>query len=491
MDVTYSVNEDDVILIENNKVTAVNPGNVVVIAKNGNDVLKKYVITVKDDFTSIEIFGDNYLIIGDSSTYYAQIKPDKLSQEVIWSSSDEEVIKIDEEGNAKAIGEGLAQIVARSKEHPTYSSSINVLVTEKYIDKNSEEYSDATEELSGSLLESIFYPIIEDSKSYVIGVNGFKSNNIGIETASTPASGIVYKRQYVLKSGEVVDEVETLDDVRCYKYYAITNRHVVKGMKRITVTDLETDLEIDASLVQYDLKVDLAVITFETGIYYKCAKFGDSDEVKSGDFVIAIGSPTSYNYKNTATIGIVSSTIRYLSDDTDGDEISDWDARYIQHDASINDGNNGGPLINLKGEVIGLNTLKISSVKTEDMGFAIPSNTFVELIDLLENGVQIVRPILGITAAEIKAILVSEYTMSQYNIPEGVTYGIYVSTVDEGVAKKAGVLPDDIIIQINGVNIYHTYILRAELGKFIVGSGEEYELVIIRDGQEITLTVIF
>ena len=99
---------------------------------------------------------------------------------------------------------------------------------------------------------------------------------------------------------------------------------------------------------------------------------------------------------------------RYLSDDTDGDGTNDWDARYIQHDATLNEGSDGSPLINLKGEVLGINTMKISSVKTEDMGFSIPANTIKELIGFLEKGIQVARPVLGVTAVEVKTILYSK-----------------------------------------------------------------------------------
>ena len=490
-EVEYISSDESIAKVNNNIVLGINPGNVVVSAVSNNETIKKYVIVVKDDFVSIEITGEEHLSLGASTTYSATISPNRLSQEVNWSSSDETVITIDENGMATAVGEGLAQVKASSKEHPSYFSSFTVLVTKTNDEGEGDVYSYSENTLNTSLLESLFYPIIEDAKSYLIGVNGYHSGFGKTEVSDTPASGIVYKRQYVLSSGQVKNSVNENDEVVSYKYYAITNRHVVKNTTKITVTELETGEEVNASIVQYDLKVDLAVITFDSKIYYSCAKFGNSDEVKSGDFVIALGSPFDYEYKYTASIGIISSTTRYLADDTDDDGTSDWDSRYIQHDAAINEGNNGGPLINLKGEVIGLNTLKISSVKTEDMGFAIPSNTFSELIDFLENGIQIVRPVLKVTAIEVKTILVSEYSLAQYPVPDGVTYGLYIVEVDDGVAKKAGVKPGDILLKINGVAIYYTYILRAELGKFIMGSNEECEIVVNRGGEEITLTVVF
>lgn len=490
-EVEYISSDESIAKVNNNIVLGINPGNVVVSAVSNNKTVKKYVIVVKDDFASIEITGEEHLSLGASTTYSATISPNRLSQEVNWSSSDETVITIDENGMATAVGEGLAQVKASSKEHPSYFSSFTVLVTKTNDEGEGDVYSYSENTLNTSLLESLFYPIIEDAKSYLIGVNGYHSGFGKTEVSDTPASGIVYKRLYVLSSGQVKNSVNENDEVVSYKYYAITNRHVVKNTTKITVTELETGEEVNASIVQYDLKVDLAVITFDSKIYYSCAKFGNSDEVKSGDFVIALGSPFDYEYKYTASIGIISSTTRYLADDTDDDGTSDWDSRYIQHDAAINEGNNGGPLINLKGEVIGLNTLKISSVKTEDMGFAIPSNTFSELIDFLENGIQIVRPVLKVTAIEVKTILVSEYSLAQYPVPDGVTYGLYIVEVDDGVAKKAGVKPGDILLKINGVSIYYTYILRAELGKFIMGSNEECEIVVNRGGEEITLTVIF
>mgnify|MGYP003289721170 CR=1 FL=1 len=479
-DVNYQSSEEGIVQIDGNSITVLKAGVVIIYAKNENETLKEYVIKVVDNFSKISISGPSFIKLNEDSSFFATITPSDLSQEVNWSSSDSTILTIDEFGNAHAKAEGLVRVIATSKEHTENYSEKIVLVanTEK---EASDVYTENEETIQMNSLESILYPIIEDAKSYTIGINGYSTGWFG-SSSLNQGSGIVYKRE----------EIKENDVVTKYKYYALTNRHLVKGTSKITVIDPDTTKEIPATLVQYDVKVDLAVISFETKIYYSTCRFANSDEVKKGEFVIAVGNPLGYVYSNTATLGIVSSTNRYLADDTDGDGTNDWDARYIQHDASINDGNTGGPLVNLKGEVIGMNSMKISSVKTEDMGFAIPINTILELVDFLEKGIQIQRPVLKITTMDVKVIKGSEYYQSLYKIDSTIKYGLYVTEVEKGgVGDIAGMKAGDVILEISNVPIYYSYIIRAELGKFVIGSGESTTIKVYRNGEYLTLTVTF
>ena len=488
LDVSYSSSRD-IVLIDGNNVKALKRGKTIIYAKNNERVLKEYIIQITGEEVDFDLIGEAYLPLSTSSNFFAQ--KDGKNVDVIWESSNDAVLSIDESGVATALSEGLVTVSATPLADPDSKKSMVVIVIKEEVNKDGENVYTTTLDLSNDLLESVLYPIIEDAKSYTIGIKRYDSDRYGDSTLTGSYGGFVYKRMYILQNGDLVSSKNEGDVIKGYKYYALTNRHVIKDASSLVVYDPETNLEAKCEVIQYDLKVDIAVITFESQVYYKEAVFADSDNIKSGEFIITLGAPQGYKYSNTASIGIISSTNRYLSDDTDGDGTNDWDARYIQHDATLNEGSDGSPLINLKGEVLGINTMKISSVKTEDMSFSIPTNTIKELIGFLEKGIQVARPVLGVTAVEVKTILYSKYYQSLYPIDEGITYGIYIIEVNDGVAKTAGVLPNDIIVKINGVNIYYTYILRAELGKFAIGSGEECEIVVYRKGKYITLTVVF
>lgn len=494
--VHYLSNNDNINIDENN-IIGVKEGTTIVYGYNeNNELVREYVIKVNDTLSHIEIKGTNYLKPKETYQFSAIITPSTLSQEVVWSSSNESIATVDENGLVEAIGEGLVTITATSKHHSLYKDEMLVLVAKGTSATGTDSFEETTETttINANSLESIFYPLIDAASSYVIGVNNYIVNRFNQEVLYGIGSGIIYKRQAVLNNGEIItnDENISKNEIKYYKYYVVTNKHVVLNNNSLKVYFSESDYEIDANLIQYDTKIDLAVLTFETKAYFPIAKFADSSEVKRGEFCIALGHPFGYELANTSTFGIISHENRHISADTDNDGVNDWDAKYIQHDAAINEGNSGGPLINLKGEVIGINSLKISSTKTENMGFAIPSNTVLDLIEYLEKGIQPERPTLGVQALEVKSIIISETLLEKYPVPNDITYGIYISEVTSGgVADKAGIKANDIILSLNGTEIYYTYMLREELGKFIIGSGKTCEIVVCRDNQLITLTATF
>lgn len=492
--VHYTSNNVNIKINENN-IIGVNEGAAIVYGCNEkNEIIREYVIKVNDTLSHIEINGTNYLKPKETYQFSAKITPNTLSQEVIWTSSDENIATVNEDGLVNAIGEGLVTISATSKHHSLYKSEMLVLVAKEVNSTGTDSFEETEENITinSNTLESIFYPLIDEASSYVIGVNNYQKY-FDQEKLYGIGSGIIYKRQAILKTGEICND-ENIDraEIKHYKYYVVTNKHVVINNSSLSIYCNDIDYEIDANLIQYDSKIDLAVISFETKIYFPVAKFSDSNEIKRGEFCIALGHPFGYELANTSTLGIISHETRYISADTDNDGINDWDAKYIQHDAAINEGNSGGPLINLKGEVIGINSLKISSTKTENMGFAIPSNTIIELIEYLEKGIQPERPTLGVEVLEVKSIIISETLLEEYPVPSNITYGIYISKVTSGgVAYNAGVQAGDIILSLNGVEIYYTYLLRVELNKFIIDSGESCEIIVYRNNQFIKLTAIF
>ena len=273
----------------------------------------------------------------------------------------------------------------------------------------------------------------------------------------------------------------------------ITNRHVIENSDAVKVYLHTIDEEIDAEFIHYDDKVDMAIVKFRYDEYIKPLKFSNSDTLVHGETVIAIGNPEGFEFSSSATRGIVSYPERFISDDTDGDGVNDWDAVYIQHDASINPGNSGGPLLNMYGEVIGINTLKFASAEVDNMGFSIPSNTIVELLPYLENGKVPQRAKIGITVIAVLDLLQTDYKNADYKyiIPEGLKTGLYITDVTNGSPAFGILQKDDILLEFNGVVLRKSIQLRAELGEIIVGSNQIIKVKVLRNGKELVFDLTF
>jgi 2-alkenal reductase len=226
--------------------------------------------------------------------------------------------------------------------------------------------------------------------------------------------------------------------------YILTNNHVVDGGQSYSVV-LADGTTLDAKLIGTDQFTDLAVLKV-AGKMPAVATFGNSDVLKAGETVIAIGSPLG-NFKNTVTSGVISATGRSL-DSGNGYLMENM----LQTDAAINQGNSGGPLVNLAGEVIGINTLIVrtgqgASTVVEGLGFSIPSNTVKVIATQLMKVGSIARPLLGVQYQPIDPQLAA-----MYNLP--VQWGAYVTSVDPGTpAETAGIRTDDIITQIDGITL--------------------------------------
>jgi 2-alkenal reductase len=233
--------------------------------------------------------------------------------------------------------------------------------------------------------------------------------------------------------------------------YILSNNHVVEGKKTLSVI-LNDGTEHPAELISRDVFADLAVLKIE-GKVPGIAKIGNSDNLKPGETVIAIGSPLG-TFRNSVTVGVISATGRTL-DSGEGYAIEDL----IQTDAAINSGNSGGPLLNLAGEVIGINTLVIrgsnnSSASAEALGFAISSNTAAMIAQhIIEKG-YFARPYLGTSYQNVTPRIASWYNLS-------VNYGAYITAIDRNSpAEISGLRPGDIITKIGDVVIdeQHSFI---------------------------------
>ena len=256
--------------------------------------------------------------------------------------------------------------------------------------------------------------------------------------------------------------------------YIATNNHVVAGSDSVQVTLIDGS-EYDAQVVGVDASTDLAVLKIDAqGL--TVASFGDSDALKVGETVVAIGNPLGSNLAGSVTAGIVSAKDRVIS--TNG-----YTQKYIQTDAAINPGNSGGPLVNIEGQVIGINTLKTYlagyddygvPIGTEGIGFAIPTKTALPIIEQLMETGSVERPGIGISC------LVD--VTNAFN-PEGSPEGVTVAEVVAGSpAEDANLMVGDIILDIDGTETPTVEVLTDELQKHAVGV--EVEIRVWRDGEE-------
>ena len=192
-----------------------------------------------------------------------------------------------------------------------------------------------------------------------------------------------------------------------------------------------------------------------------------------GEPAIAIGSPLGTEFATSVTQGIISAKNRSVSTDVDGDSIVDWDVTALQTDAAINPGNSGGALINIAGQVIGINSMKISDSNVEGMGFAIPSNDVLTIINELEQNGEIIRPILGVSMLDLSQISASQQS-SVLTLPEDVTAGVVIAEVQALSAAELGGLEQyDVITEMNGEAVTSIVDLRKILYALEVGTDVE------------------
>ena len=262
--------------------------------------------------------------------------------------------------------------------------------------------------------------------------------------------------------------------------YVLTNAHVVDDAQVVTVL-LDSGEEIDATIIGQDEETDIAVPKIEHPGLTALA-LGDSDAVRVGEFVLAIGNPLDMErLANTLTYGILSAKNREIT-------IDGHTNTYLQTDAAINYGNSGGPLLNLRGEVIGMNSAKTvtagydafgNTVSAEGIGFALPINTVVEIMEQLIQHGSIERPAVGITV----------YTLTEAMAAKlGVPQGVFVeSVVKGGPAAQAGLRAGDVILAANGREISEQKELIAIINECSVG--DSITLRVHRAGEELELTI--
>lgn len=292
--------------------------------------------------------------------------------------------------------------------------------------------------------------------------------NDGTNQEAGSGSGVIYK-----KAGD--------------KAYIVTNNHVVEGAKRLEVTFSDGSKE-QAKLVGTDIWTDLAVISISSKKVKTVATFGDSDKLKQGESVIAIGNPLGMDFYGSVTTGVISGKDRTVPVDLNEDGTEDWQAEVLQTDAAINPGNSGGALVNLAGQVIGINSMKISESTVEGLGFSIPINTAIPVIDELQQTGKVERPSIGVALIDLTDV--PEYHQRQtLKLPEEVTSGIVISeVVSNSPASKAGLKKYDVIVEMDGEKVDNSIALRKILyNKKHVG--DQVKIKAYRNGEIIQKTV--
>lgn len=298
------------------------------------------------------------------------------------------------------------------------------------------------------------------------------SSDEGSLEAYSEGSGVIYK-----KEGNTA--------------YVVTNNHVVEGQEGLEVL-LKDGSKVKAELVGTDSYSDLAVLKINSDKVDTVASFGDSSALKVGEPAIAIGSPLGSEYANSVTSGIVSSLNRQVTSTNESNETVNINA--IQTDAAINPGNSGGPLVNIEGQVIGINSSKIASstasssdVSIEGMGFAIPSNDVVNVINQLEKDGKVSRPALGITMVDLSSVSTQQQEQV-LKIPSSVTNGVIVTSVQSATpAEKAGLKQYDVITKIDDQEVSSGIELQAALFKKQVG--DSVKITYYDESKEQTVTV--
>ncbi|MFC7687754.1 S1C family serine protease [Ureibacillus sp. GCM10028918] len=271
--------------------------------------------------------------------------------------------------------------------------------------------------------------------------------------------------------------------------YVITNYHVVEGAKQLEVTLADGQKE-EAKLVGSDIWTDLAVVSISSEKVKTVAKFGDSEVLKQGESVIAIGNPLGLDFYGSVTTGVISGTDRSVPVDLNADGTEDWETEVLQTDAAINPGNSGGALINIAGELVGINSMKIAQDTVEGLGFSIPINTVIPIIEELEKNGEVKRPTMGIGLLDLTDVP-AFYQQQQLRLPEEVTTGVVVSEVVEGsAAGNAGVEQYDVIVEMGGQKVENAIDLRQYLYNE-TDIGDNITIKVYRQGElmELNLTL--
>ena len=329
--------------------------------------------------------------------------------------------------------------------------------------KNENSTTKAVDKVKDAVVSIITYSANSQNSLFGYGESDTDTNT---EQVSSQGSGVIYK-----KDGEYA--------------YIVTNTHVINGASKVDVR-LADGTKVPGEIVGSDTFSDIAVVKISSEKVTTVAEFGDSSKLTVGETAIAIGSPLGSEYANTVTQGIVSSLDRNVSlKSEDGQAIS---TKAIQTDTAINPGNSGGPLINIQGQVIGITSSKIASnggTSVEGLGFAIPSNDAIHIIEQLEKNGKVTRPALGIQMVNLSNLNASD--LQKLNIPGNVTSGVVVRSVQTNMPANGHLQKYDIITKVDDNAISSTTDLQSSLYSHSIG--DSMRVTYYRNGKEETTTI--
>lgn len=314
---------------------------------------------------------------------------------------------------------------------------------------------------------------VEKAANAVVGVSNIQSstNFLNPTNEGQPVgsgSGVIYK-----KSGDIA--------------YVVTNSHVIEGASQIEVT-LADGTKVEAKLLGSDIWTDLAVLEMDASKVKAVAEFGDSDILKQGETVIAIGNPLGLDFSGSVTTGVVSGKDRAIPVDLNGDNQIDWQAEVLQTDAAINPGNSGGALVNLAGQLIGINSMKIAEAAVEGIGLAIPIDSAIPIIEDLEQYGEVKRPAMGVTLVDVTNVS-AFHQRETLRLPEEVMTGVVIDeVVENSPAGEAELKQYDVVVEMDGKKIENMIDLRKHLYNE-KDVGDNLKLKIYRQGQLMEVTL--
>lgn len=333
---------------------------------------------------------------------------------------------------------------------PTFSTVTSSSSSNNTTQVSLTDYSDTSIYAAQKILPSI----VGITVKYNVSTFGF------VQSAEATGSGIIISKDgYILTNNHIINSSDSSS------YYQVSEATSIK----ITLSS-DTETSYDAEIIGTDELTDLAILKIDAKDLVP-AEFGDSDSVQVGEFVLAVGSPLGL--ETSVTAGIVSGLNRTITT-SDGTTYT-----VTQTDCAINSGNSGGALVNSKGQVIGINTLKISGTGIEGVGFAIPINDTISITEQLIKSGKVERPYIGISGSDV-----SESISSRYGIPVGV----YVESIDsDGNAANSDLQVGDVITKVDGTEIENMNELNNIKNKKNVG--DSITLTVYRKGETLDIKI--
>ncbi|WP_170008552.1 S1C family serine protease [Bacillus fonticola] len=312
---------------------------------------------------------------------------------------------------------------------------------------------------------------VDKAGDAVVGITNIQANNFWDQASEAgTGSGVIYK----------------VEDGRAF---VVTNDHVISGADEVEVT-LADGTKRQAEIRGSDVWTDLAVLEMDGEGIETVAEFGNSDNLQPGEPVIAIGNPLGLQFSGSVTQGVISGLERAIPVDINQDGQVDWQAEVLQTDAAINPGNSGGALVNIEGQVIGINSMKIAQSAVEGIGLSIPINYVEPIIQDLEQFGEVRRPTLGVTLQDL-SMVTAYHQKETLKLPEDVTRGVVVFDIQPSSPAAAGGLEQlDVIVELDGQPI-ETFL---DIRKYLYNEkdvGDEMTVSFYRAGelQEATVTL--